>query len=115
MEIMTYQMKNVLWIEVPEEVDQCIADRIRRKCDIILLDQRCRHVVFDFTKTIFMDSAGIGMMMGRYRQIHMREGKVFAYRPGKRMVKLMEMAGLFRYIEIGQTMSQIDKKLEEKA
>ena len=86
MEIVTYQYKNYLWIQIPEELDQHVADIIRKKCEIILLDQKFKHVVFDFSKTHFMDSAGVGMIMGRYRQIHVRGGKLFAYNPGKRIL-----------------------------
>lgn len=114
MEIMTYQIKNLLWIYIPEELDQHVADIIRRKCEIILMDQKRKHVVFDFSKTVFMDSAGIGMIMGRYRQIHMRGGKVFAFKPGKRILRLMEISGLMRMVCICETMAQIDARLEEE-
>ena len=113
MEIITYQMKNILWIEIPEELDQHISDIIRRKCEIILMDQKRKHIVFDFTRTGFMDSAGIGMIMGRFRQMHMRGGKVFIYRPGRRIVRLIEISGLKKYIEICNSMSEIDARLED--
>ena len=52
MEIMTYLIKNLLWIYIPEELDHHVADIIRRKCEIILMDQKRKHVVFDFSKTV---------------------------------------------------------------
>lgn len=100
MEIMTYQYKNYLWIEIPEELDQHVADIIRGKCEILLMDSKFKHIVFDFSKTQFMDSAGVGMIMGRYRQIHMRGGIVYAYHPGKRILRLLEISGLMRLVEI---------------
>lgn len=114
MDIMTYQIKNLLWIDIPEELDHRAADIIRRKCEIILMDQKRKHVVFDFTKTVFMDSAGIGMILGRYRQIQMREGKVFAYKPGKRILRLMEISGLMRMVHVCENMAQIEARLEEE-
>lgn len=113
MEVMTYQIKNMLWIYVPEELDQHVADRIRKKCDIILMDQKRKHIVFDFTKTKFMDSAGIGLLLGRYRQLHMRGGILFVYKPGKRILRIMEISGLMRFVNICETMAQIDARLEE--
>ena len=110
MEAVMYQYKNYLWIQVPEELDQHMADIIRRKCEIVMMDLRYRHIVFDFSKTVFMDSAGIGMILGRYRQISMRGGHVYAYCPGKRMVRIMEMAGLMRIIRIIDRMEQLEEE-----
>lgn len=113
MEVITYQIKDMLWIRVPEELDQYAADIIRRKCEIILLDQKRKHVVFDFSGTVFMDSAGIGMLFGRYRQLSVRGGLLFVYRPGKRILHLMEIAGLIRYINVCENENQIDARLEK--
>lgn len=112
MEIFTYQIKNMLWIRVPEELDQCVADIIRRKCEIILMDQKRKHIVFDFTNTMFMDSAGIGMLFGRYKQIHVRGGQVFIYRPSKRVLHLMQIAGLMRFVNVCENEDQIETRLE---
>lgn len=108
MEIVTYQYKNYLWIQIPEELDQHVADIIRNKCEIILMDCRFKHVVFDFTKTRFMDSAGVGMIMGRYRQVHMRGGKIIAYNPGKRILRLLEISGLMRLLRICENVEQLE-------
>ena len=113
MEIATYQIRNMLWIRVPEELDQCAADIIRRKCEIIFMDQKRKHIVFDFSGTVFMDSAGVGMLFGRYRQLYLRNGVLFVYRPGKRIIHLMEMTGLLRYVNICESESQIYARLGE--
>lgn len=113
MEIVTYQIENMLWIQVPEELDQYTADIIRRKCEIIFMDHKRKHVVFDFSGTTFMDSSGIGMLFGRFRQLHARGGKLFIYRPGKRILYLMKISGLIRYVIVCETMTQIEKRLED--
>lgn len=107
-----YQYKNYLWIQVPEELDHLTSDIIRNKCEIILLDQKFKHIVFDFSKTRFMDSAGIGMIMGRYRQIHVRGGKIYAFSPGKRILRLLEISGLLRLVCVCETLEQLE--MEEK-
>ena len=113
MQIMTYQIKNMLWIRVPEELDQYAADIIRRKCEIILMDQKRKHVVFDFSQTAFMDSAGIGMLLGRYRQQHARGGLIFVYRPARRILRLLEISGMMRFINICENEAQIEARVEE--
>lgn len=108
MDIVTYQYKNYLWIQIPEELDHLTSDIIRSKCEIILLDSKFKHIVFDFSKTQFMDSAGIGMIMGRYRQIHVRGGKMYAFNPGKRIIRLIEISGLMRLMRVVNTMEQLE-------
>ena len=104
-------MKNMLWIRVPEELDQYVADIIRRKCEIILMDQKRKHIVFDFSETVFMDSSGIGMLFGRYKQIRAREGLMFIYKPGKRIQHLLEISGLTRLVTICESKDQIESYL----
>ena len=64
---------NCLTVYLPREVDHPAADEIRRESDNILRKNYIRTMVFDFSETMFMDSSGIGMIMGRYRAMGMRE------------------------------------------
>ena len=54
-------------IFVPEELDHHGAEKIRREADQLMGSRRVKQVIFDFRETVFMDSAGIGMIMGRYK------------------------------------------------
>ena len=63
----------VMTIRLPEEVDHFVADRLREEAGEILVERNVREVVFDFRKTVFMDSSGIGLVMGRFRD--WREGE----------------------------------------
>ena len=58
----------VMTIRLPEEVDHFVADRLREEAGEILVERNVREVVFDFRKTVFMDSSGIGLVMGRFRE-----------------------------------------------
>ena len=53
----------VMTIRLPEEVDHFVADRLREETGEILVERNVREVVFDFRKTVFMDSSGIGMIL----------------------------------------------------
>ena len=55
---------NCLTVHLPREVDHPAADEIRRESDNILRKNYIRTMVFDFSETMFMDSSGIGMIMG---------------------------------------------------
>ena len=74
----------VMTIRLPEEVDHFVADRLREEAGEILVERNVREVVFDFRKTVFMDSSGIGLVMGRFREMELIGGKVRAVHVGER-------------------------------
>ena len=55
-----------LVIHLPKELDHHNAEEIKREADRLLGTRNIRSIIFDFEKTSFMDSSGIGMIMGRY-------------------------------------------------
>ena len=87
-------------IRLPEEVDHFVADRLREEAGEILVERNVREVVFDFRKTVFMDSSGIGLVMGRFREMELIGGKVRAVHVGERMRRILVMSGVTRVIEV---------------
>lgn len=65
---------NCLYIQITEEIDHHTTEKIRRKMDNEITRFMPRKVVFDFSEVSFMDSAGIGLLIGRYKLIKMLGG-----------------------------------------
>ena len=84
----------VMTIRLPEEVDHFVADRLREEAGEILVERNVREVVFDFRKTVFMDSSGIGLVMGRYRRMQAVGGTVRVIGASPRIETVMRLAGL---------------------
>ncbi len=74
-------INNYLCIRMPREVDHHGAAGIRESADRLILDDQVKNIVFDFENTTFMDSSGIGIIIGRYRKISCFGGKVYALTP----------------------------------
>ena len=51
-----------------------------------------RDIIFDFSDTSFMDSSGIGLILGRVRQIHPINGKVYLFGGNEIIRKMLEMS-----------------------
>ena len=64
------------------------------------LDHHLKYVIFDFGETSFMDSSGIGVMMGRYRKLSLTGGEVWAANLNDRMKKILKMSGAAKIIRI---------------
>ena len=65
-----------------------------------IMDAKEWYVIFDFTDTTFMDSSGIGVIMGRYKRIYMLGGEVCAVHTSERMKKILTMSGVTRIMQI---------------
>lgn len=97
-----YIRDNYLIILMPREVDHYASENLRRQADRLLEDERVGHVVFDFAETDFMDSSGIGVIVGRYQKISCFGGKVIAVNMNDRIKRIIDMSGLQRFVEIGE-------------
>ena len=66
-----------LTLKIAEEIDEHTTEKLRRKIDNEITRFLPRKVIFDFSNVAFMDSAGIGMLLGRYKVIKMLGGQPF--------------------------------------
>ena len=83
-----------LFFEITEEIDHHAVEIIRRKADDEITRYMPRKVVFDFNNVTFMDSAGIGMVLGRYKMIKMIGGNLEMINVSKKLKKIFEMSGV---------------------
>ena len=98
---MKYQVQeNCLTIFLPHELDHHNAEEIRRESDHLIIRNHIRNIIFDFAETDFMDSSGIGLVMGRFREMELIGGKVRAVHVGERMRRILVMSGVTRVIEV---------------
>lgn len=98
---MKYQVQeNCLTIFLPKELDHHNAEHIRKKSDQLIEKHHIKCVIFDFEQTNFMDSSGIGVLMGRYRMIYLLGGEVWAVNTNDRMKKILTMSGVTKIIQI---------------
>lgn len=92
--------ENCLTIFLPGEVDHCNAEIIRKEADELIQKKHIRYVIFDFQDTNFMDSSGIGVIMGRYRMLCLLGGEVWAVHANERMKKILTMSGAAKIIRV---------------
>ena len=98
---MKYQVQeNCLTIFLPEDVDHHNAEEIKREADRLIDREHIRYIIFDFADTGFMDSSGIGVIMGRYKKVYMMGGEVWAVHISERMRKILTMSGVMKIMQI---------------
>ena len=84
---------NCLMIRLPEEVDHHRAGFICENADRLLCRENVCKVVFDFENTRFMDSSGVGIIMGRHRKISCFGGRVFCLHADRQFRRIRTVSG----------------------
>lgn len=90
----------LLTFEVTEEIDHHWSEKIRRQVDDEIERFIPKKVIFDFDKVTFMDSAGIGMLIGRYKSVKMLGGNLELVNVKNNIRKILEMSGIPKIIKI---------------
>ena len=90
----------LLYIQITEEIDHHTTEKLRRKMDYEITRLMPREVVFDFSKVSFMDSAGIGLLIGRYKLAKLLGGSTKIINSSQTVKKMLEMSGVVRIIPV---------------
>ena len=80
------------------EIDHHSAGQLRSQMDAAFEKSQCRHIIMDFSKVNFMDSSGIGMIIGRYKMAHKRGGKLALANMSDEIARIYQISGLAKII-----------------
>ena len=100
MESKFYEEDKLLVFKITEEIDDFSVQKIRRRADYEIERYMPKKVVFDFNSVTFMDSAGIGLIIGRYKFAKMLGGTVELANLTNSIKRIFEMSGILRLIPI---------------
>lgn len=90
--------KKTLLVRVDCDLDHHVASQIRKNVDGKIKTSNAVNVIFDFSNVDFMDSSGIGVIMGRYKMTKILGGKVVIIGVNKQIQRIIEMAGIDKLI-----------------
>ena len=94
------RQEKTLFILLDEEIDQDTVDKIKRNIDDEIERYIPRKVVFDFSDITFMDSSGIGMLLGRYKLIKLIDAEMEIDNVSRTIKRIFDMSGIERIIKI---------------
>lgn len=96
-----YELKDgCLTIGMPKELDHHQAIQLKQEADQLIAEYHVRRLVFDFRDTEFMDSSGIGVLIGRCKNMNYGGGEVHAKNLSERVKKIFVVSGLHKIIKI---------------
>ncbi len=94
-----YIDKETLTVKLVGEVDHHIAENLRESIDEEIEQTHTLHLILDFAEVTFMDSSGIGVVLGRYRKLKEKGGTVTIKNCNRIVEKIMEMSGIFQLMK----------------
>lgn len=103
---------DVLIVSLAADLDHHLAAELREVIDNIIDERRVHKVVFDFEKVTFMDSSGIGLIMGRYKKLG-KPDKLVITGAGPAVRRILEISGLHKLVTLSESVNDAVKHLQE--
>lgn len=100
-----YLNKEWLWAHPEGELDMASAEQFRERLSETMAAGGFRYLWLDLSAVSFIDSSGLGVILGRFRQLQPIGGAVIITRPNEQVYRLLLAAGLHRIMEIDRPMS----------
>lgn len=94
---------HVLLIRLRGELDHHTAEELREKVSEKLEQNNVHHIVLNLGQLTFMDSSGLGVILGRYKQIKNVGGEMIVCAISPPVKRLFDMSGLFKIIRLEQS------------
>ncbi len=83
-----------LVVHLPRELDHHNCRNLRYETDLLLSENYIRRIIFDFSRTMFMDSSGIGLLLNRYKEMAASGGCVAICGAGPQVTRILNIGGL---------------------
>lgn len=100
-----------LVIRLNKELDHHNAVILRERSDKLIDKGNVKNIIFDFEESNFMDSSGIGVIMGRYKKVIFTGGKVAVTNVNDSVNRIFNLSGLYKIIEKHSTIAEALKAL----
>ncbi|NLV77585.1 MAG: anti-sigma F factor antagonist [Tissierellia bacterium] len=111
MRLSTNIVKDYLIVAFEGELDHHTTEEARMKIDSLYYDNNLSNMILDLRKLNFMDSSGIGLIMGRYRNCKERQGDISIVNTNPSVERILRMSGLLKIINM---YSNIEEAIDGK-
>ena len=90
---------NALVVKFIGDVDNLVAHSYKSKLETIINENKYKKVIMDFTSVTFIDSSGLGLILGRYNQLKKYHGNLYITGVNKQTEKIFNRAGIWTIMD----------------
>lgn len=98
MKINYSQIDSTMHIGLQGELDESVSKSTRETLDAIISEPTVNKVIIDMSKLSFMDSTGIGVLIGRYKKLLINNVPLIIANPSKTVDKILSLSGMYNYM-----------------
>lgn len=99
-ELEAERLGDAVVLHVRGELDEETAATFRQRLDALIERERVRYLILDLRHLSFIDSSGLGALLGRLRLLQQRGGRMAVVRPAPHVRAVLELSGLGRLLPI---------------
>jgi stage II sporulation protein AA (anti-sigma F factor antagonist) len=92
--------RKALIVRLKGELDHHTADVVKSRMEEAIVSKDVRNIILSLRDLAFMDSSGLGVILGRYKQISAKGGKMVVCDVSPAVHRLFELSGLFKIIAV---------------
>ena len=104
--------KRAVVVKINEEIDHHTCEKIKGKIDLAIEFRKAKYLIFDFDGVNFMDSSGIGLIMGRYKLINKNGGQAIMINLKPTVRKIFQMSGIFKILTEDKDIESVLQKIK---
>ncbi|WP_096201055.1 anti-sigma F factor antagonist [Bacillus sp. FJAT-45350] len=94
---------SVLLVRLEGELDHHTAENLRTQVERQFEQNELKHIVLNLEQLSFMDSSGLGVILGRYKQVKNIGGEMVVCAISPTVKRLFEMSGLFKIVRLEES------------
>jgi stage II sporulation protein AA (anti-sigma F factor antagonist) len=92
--------RKALIVRLKGELDHHTADVVKNRMEDAIVSGDVRNVILSLKELSFMDSSGLGVILGRYKQITAKGGRMVVCDVSPAVYRLFELSGLFKIVSV---------------
>lgn len=100
-------VRDTLMVRIKGELDLAVADELRVLIDNRVKKDKPQTLILDLDGVAFIDSSGLGVILGRYKKIHSMGGKMYIVRARRTVSTILEFAGIKKLIPVYATEKEV--------
>lgn len=104
--------KNKLFVRLDGELDQAVTEKLKIRISEIIDKYDIKYLIFNFEKLNFMDSSGIGFIIGRYSQIKKRNGRIIICSMNNLIERIFLISGLKKICSVAKSENDAENMVE---
>ncbi len=101
-----------LVVKIRGELDLLTAETFRNIVEKDLLKNKSQNLILDMEQVTFIDSSGLGVILGRYRRIREQGGKMAITGVKPHVLRILELAGIIKIVNLYENTEEALKEVQ---